>query len=217
MEGDEREETRRAEGANGPSSPAPQRARRRWAWPALLVAGLVIVAFRAGLGLDRRAVQAPTSREAAGGPAGAAPADPALEGLGRSLAALRVRTVKGDVVAAAPPGEASVVMVSSVTCGYCERSLRDLVAMAGGGPLPGLRVVTLEGAGPGGEMLERLGVRGAVSTGPVGSSEQVLLTFRIPGTPVFASVDSTGRLVEVVPGYPGPEGLAPLYRVMARQ
>jgi hypothetical protein len=65
-------------------------------------------------------------------------------------------------------------------------------------------------------MLERNGVRGAVSTGPVGSSEQVLLTFRIPGTPVFASVDSAGRLTEVVPGYPGPEGLASLYRVMAR-
>ncbi|HVE68663.1 MAG TPA: hypothetical protein VNB64_08805 [Solirubrobacteraceae bacterium] len=176
-----------------------------------MAAAVVVVAFRAGLGLDRRAVERPPAAER---PAGAA-ADPALEALGRSLTGLRVRTEGGEVVAAAPAGEASVVMVSSVTCGYCERSLRDLAGMAGGRPLPRLRVVTLEGAGPGAEMLERTGIRGAVSTGPTGDAEQVLLTFRIPGTPIFASVDSLGRLSEVVPGYPGPEGLAPLFRVMA--
>jgi hypothetical protein len=181
----------------------------------VLLAGavLVVVAFRAGLVLDRR--PAPETRAATA--SGAAPADPALEGLGRALAALRVRTASGEVVEAAPRGRASVVMVSSVTCGYCERSLRDLSRMAAGRPLPGLRVVTLEGAGPGAEMLAKFGIRGAVSTGPTGDSEQVLLTFRIPGTPVFASVDSTGRLSEVVPGYPGVEGLAPLFRVMAAE
>ena len=106
-------------------------------------------------------------------------------------------------------------MVSSVTCGYCEQSLRDLAAMAEGRPLPRLRVVTLEGAESGTAMLQRFGVRGAVSTGPLGNAEQVLLTFRIPGTPVFAAVDSTGRLTSILPGYPGREGLASLYRVMA--
>ena len=203
----------RDEQGERPVESGPPAVRRRRVWPALLVVAVVVVAFRTGLGLDRRAVRAP----ATGGGSGAAPVgDPALEGLGRSLAGLRVRTADGAVVAAAPAGEASVVMVSSLTCGYCERSLRDLAAMAGGRPLPRLRVVTLEGAGPGAEMLERLGVRGAVSMGPMGSAEQVLLTFRIPGTPVFASVDSVGRLREVVPGYPWPEGLAPLFRVMVR-
>jgi hypothetical protein len=191
--------------------------RRGWGWPALLVAGLLILAFRVGLGVERRTGIVPRARTVGGASGADTSLDPALAGLGRSLAALRVRTVEGAVVAAAPAGQASVVMVSSVTCGYCERSLRDLAAMSGGRPLPGLRVVTLEGAGPGAEMLERMGIHGAVSMGPVGSSEQVLLTFRIPGTPVFASVDSAGRLTEVVPGYPGPEGLAPLYRVMVAE
>jgi len=190
--------------------------RRRRIWPVLLAVGVVIVAFRAGLGVDHRPARAPGPRQAIGTTDSIAAIDPALAGLGRSLAALRVRNAEGEVVAAAPAGEAAVVMVSSITCGYCERSLRDLAAMAGGRPLPGLRVVTLEGAGPGARMLDRMGVRGAVSTGPVGNSEQVLLTFRIPGTPVFASVDSAGRLTDVVPGYPGPEGLASLYRVMVR-
>lgn len=197
----------------GVGASAPPRSARRRPWPTLLAAGLVLLAFRVGLGIDRQGARAPLPRPASGD---SATLDPALAGLGRSLAALRVRNVEGEVVAAAPAGRASVVMVSSVTCGYCERSLRDLAAMSRGRALPGLRVVTLEGAGPGAEMLERMGVRGAVSTGPIGSSEQVLLTFRIPGTPVFASVDSTGRLTGVVPGYPSPEGLARLYRVMAR-
>lgn len=188
------------------------RTRTRWgAWPLLLAAGVLLVAFRVGLDVERRPAPARPAASAARRPV----VDPALEGLGRSLAQLRVRTASGEVVPAAPRGEPSVVMVSSVTCGYCERSLRDLAAMAGGRPLPRLRVVTLEGAGPGAKMLERFGVRGAVSTGPTGNAEQVLLTFRIPGTPVFASVDAEGRLTEIVPGYPGPEGLAPLFKVMA--
>ena len=210
MDEERREEPAEDGAVNDGPATLPSSPRRSWMWPALLVAGLVIVAFRLGLGVERRPARAPVDSGASAGEA----LDPALAGLGRSLAALRVRDAAGEIVAAAPAGQASVVMVSSVTCGYCEQSLRDLAAMSGGRPLPALRVVTLEGAGPGARMLERMGIRGAVSTGPVGSSEQVLLTFRIPGTPVFASVDSAGRLTEVVPGYPGPEGLAPLYRVM---
>ena len=204
-------------GAGGETPPpgaeprAAAAATRRWGlWPALAVAGLLVVAFRVGLDVDRR----PAVARPEGGAARVA-ADPALEGLGRSLAQLRVRTASGEVVPAAPRGEPSVVMVSSVTCGYCERSLRDLATMAQGRALPRLRVVTLEGAAPGAEMLTRFGIRGALSTGPMGNAEQVLLTFRIPGTPVFASVDSAGRLTQIVPGYPGPEGLAPLFKVMA--
>ena len=108
-------------------------------------------------------------------------------------------------------------MVSSVTCGYCDRSMRDLAAMAGGRALPRLRVVTLEGAREGAAMLRRTGVTGAFSGGPAGSAEQVLLTFRIPGTPVFAVLDSAGRVTRVVPGYPGREGLRGMFEVMVAE
>jgi len=60
-------------------------------------------------------------------------------------------------------------------------------------------------------------VRGAFSAGPDGESDQVLLTFRIPGTPVFARTDSSGRIVETVPGYPGPEMIARWMPVMRGQ
>ena len=191
---------------------APVRRRPR-AWALFAgVASLAVLglAFRGGLELDRP--RATTARSTATSEEGA---DPALASLGRSIAGLRVRTTSGDVVWVAPHGEPSVVMVSSVTCGYCERSLVDLAAMAEGRDLPRLRVVTLEGAQPGAAMLARFGIRGALSAGPVGNAEQVLLTFRIPGTPVFASIDSAGRVTKVVPGYPGREGLAGLFRVMA--
>jgi len=89
--------------------------------------------------------------------------------------------------------------------------------MQGSGGVPMLRVVTLEGEAIGRSMLTSLGVRGAFSAGPDGESDQVLLTFRIPGTPVFARTDSSGRIVETVPGYPGPEMIARWMPVMRGQ
>jgi hypothetical protein len=180
---------------------------RRWA-RAVVAASLVAAAAALGLRLE----PGDGARAAAGSAAGGAPAEDVA--LGGAVAGLEVRGVDGRAVPAVPAGEPAVVMVSSVTCGYCKIALSDLAEMADGRPLPRLRVVTLEGAREGAAMLERHGVRGAFSAGPAGSAEQVLLTFRIPGTPVFAAVDAAGRVTRVVPGYPGREGLAALYRVM---
>ena len=105
-------------------------------------------------------------------------------------------------------------MVNSRTCSFCRQSLKEIAALQGRDGVPMLRVVTLEGAEVGRTMLGSLGVHGAFSAGPDGESDQVLLTFRIPGTPVFARTDSAGRIVETVPGYPGREVLARWLPVM---
>jgi thioredoxin-related protein len=51
-------------------------------------------------------------------------------------------------------------------------------------------------------MVAKEQVTGARLVGPVGSAEQVLLTFRYSGTPTFVSVDRNGRVVRTLPGYP---------------
>lgn len=187
---------------------APRRPRR----VALLAVGgalLLGVAFWGGLAAERR------------GPAGAgmtpnAGATPVVDAaLGASIAALRVRAASGEVLRfAPPPGEPAVLMVSSVTCEYCDRALRDAADLARGRPLPGLRVVTLEGAAGGAEMLARTGVRGAWVAEPAGNADRVLLTFRVPGTPVFAVVDAAGRVTSVVPGYAGRQAVEAMMGVM---
>ena len=181
-------------------------------WTARRVAGavcgaaLAALAFRAGL----RAERGPPSRLAPND--AAAPLDDAL---GASVAGLRVRAAGGAVVPFAPPaGEAAVLMVSSVTCEYCDRALRDAARLAGGRPLPGLRVLTLEGTAGGARMLARTGVRGAWLAEPMGNTDRVLLTFRVPGTPVFAVVDDAGRVTRVVPGYPGSAGVEAMLGAM---
>ncbi|MFL5575486.1 MAG: TlpA family protein disulfide reductase [Gemmatimonadaceae bacterium] len=201
--------------ASPPAAPAPPP--ERAGWPrVVVVAALVAVAAVVGLRLDRGAAANERGvSDAAGVPGGAGEAPGEDLALGRAVAELEVRGVDGRSVPAAPAGEPAVIMVSSVTCGYCKAALSDIADMADGRPVPRLRVVTLEGAREGAAMLERHGVVGAFAAGPAGSAEQVLLTFRIPGTPVFAAVDSAGRVTRVVPGYPGREGLAALYRVMA--
>ena len=171
---------------------------------------LVAAAFWAGLRAER-----PPSRLATPDEESAASLDPAL---GAAVATLRVRAASGEVVPFAPPrGEPAVLMVSSVSCDYCDLALRDAARLAGGRPLPGLRVVTLEGAAGGAEMLARTGVRGAWVAEPAGSADRVLLTFRVPGTPVFAVVDSAGRVTRVVPGYPGSAGVEEMVGTMLGQ
>jgi hypothetical protein len=165
-------------------------------------AALLGAAFWAGLRAER-----PPSRRALDESGGAAAQTDAA--LGADVAALRVRAAGGEVVPLAPPrGRPAVLMVSSVSCEYCDQALHDAARLAGGRPLPGLRVLTLEGVAGGVRMLERAGVHGAWVAEPVGSADRVLLTFRVPGTPVFAVVDEAGRVTRVVPGYPGPDGVA---------
>ena len=134
--------------------------------------------------------------------------DPAVAQARSAVINLMVRDSAGARIALAPVGKPAILMVNSKTCSFCRQSLKDIAAMQGTDALPMLRVVTLEGASVGSGMLQSLGVHGAFSAGPDGESDQVLLTFRIPGTPVFARTDSTGRIVETIPGYPGRETLA---------
>ncbi|MCU0626132.1 MAG: hypothetical protein MUF21_06535 [Gemmatimonadaceae bacterium] len=129
--------------------------------------------------------------------------DPAVAEAREAVRALVVRDERGATVPFALPGRPHVLMVNSTSCGFCREALRDMAQLQGTGGVRGLRVVTLEGAAEGTRMLTAAGVRGAFSSGPVGEQDQVLLTFRIPGTPVLARTDSAGRIVETVPGYPG--------------
>lgn len=100
-------------------------------------------------------------------------------------------------------GARRVVMLSSTSCGYCKEALRDMASRAGGRTADGLWLVTLEGADASRGMLQEAGVRGGRALGPADGATQALLTFQTPGTPVFALLDSTGRIIRAVSGYPG--------------
>ena len=143
--------------------------------------------------------------------------DPAVGQARSAVTDLMVRDAAGVRVSLAPNGAPAILMVNSRTCSFCRQSLRDIATLQGRDGVPMLRVVTLEGAEVGRTMLTSLGVHGAFSAGPDGESDQVLLTFRIPGTPVFARTDRDGRIVETVPGYPGPAILARWLPVMRGQ
>jgi hypothetical protein len=142
-------------------------------------------------------------------------ADDPFVGQARSaITRLMVRDSAGTRVPLAPIGAPAILMVNSKTCSFCRLALKDIAELQGTRAVPRLRIVTLEGAAVGREVVEKMGVRGAFHAGPDGESNQVLLTFRIPGTPVFARTDSAGQIVETVPGYPGREVLARWLPVM---
>jgi hypothetical protein len=147
----------------------------------------------------------------------ALPDDPSVGQARSAVTDLVVRDSSGTRVPLAPKGVPAILMVNSRTCSFCRLSLRDIAALQGRDGVPMLRVVTLEGAEAGRSMLAALGVHGAFSAGPDGESDQVLLTFRIPGTPVFARTDGDGHIVETVPGYPGPQVIARWLPVMRGQ
>jgi hypothetical protein len=130
------------------------------------------------------------------------------------VAALSVRTSAGRVVPLDGIGAPAVVMVVSQTCGVCKEALRDFGRMAAGNPLPGLWLVTLEGAELGAPMLADAGVTGAVLAGPTSPAAEALFTFQIQGTPTFVALDAGGRVQGVLPGYPGREQIASWVDVM---
>jgi hypothetical protein len=140
-------------------------------------------------------------------PAPIAPDDPSVGQARAAITSLMVRDSAAQRVPLASVGAPAILMVNSKTCQFCRLALKDIGELQGARTVPRLRIVTLEGADVGREIVEKLGVRGAFHAGPDGEANQVLLTFRIPGTPVFARTDSTGRIVETVPGYPGREVL----------
>ena len=119
-----------------------------------------------------------------------------------AIGSFRVRDLGGRIVPIVTENEPSIVMISSTTCGWCKRALRDIGEMAGGRPVPHLKVLTLEGAQLGVPMLTKENIVGAQFIGPAGNSDQVLLTFRYPGTPTFVVIDRNGRVARTMPGYP---------------
>lgn len=177
---------------------APIGRREMLAW---VVAGALALTLVGRLGVDR-SMPPPASDDPAVGQARSAVAD------------LVVRDSANARVPLAPTGAPAILMVNSRSCSFCRQSLKDIASLQGRDGVPMLRVVTLEGAAVGRSMLDAYGVHAAFSAGPDGESDQVLLAFRIPGTPVFARTDSSGHIVETVPGYPGPEVLARWLPVM---
>ena len=131
-----------------------------------------------------------------------------------AIGALKVRDLSGNIVPLVTPGEPSIVMVNSTTCGWCKRALRDIGEMANGRPVLRLKVLTLEGASFGTPMLEKERISGAQLIGPAGESDQVLLTFRYPGTPTFVAIDRNGRVARTMPGYPIREEMQHWFAVM---
>lgn len=125
-----------------------------------------------------------------------------------------VRDTSGRIVSLATKGEPAIIMVSSRTCAWCKQTLADLRVLANGRPLPRLKVLTLEGAGEGTNMVAREGLTGVQLIGPVEGADQVQLTFRYPGTPTFLAVDRAGRVVQTMPGYPMGDVLKRWYNVM---
>ena len=182
-------------------TPAPAKLARRemLAW---MLAGALGLALLGRVAVDRTASPPPAAEDPAVGQARAA------------VTGLLVRDSANQRVPLTPRGRPAILMVNSKTCSFCRQALKDIAGLQGRDGVPMLRVVTLEGAAAGRVMLAAMGVRGAFSGGPDGDSDQVLLTFRIPGTPVFARTDSSGRIVETVPGYPGREVIARWMPVM---
>jgi hypothetical protein len=132
----------------------------------------------------------------------------------QALGAFKVRDLHDRTIPLVTKGQPAIIMVSSVTCSWCKRTLKDLGEMAGGRPLPHLKFLTLEGATEGIPMLAKEKIVGAELIGPAGSADQVLLTFRYPGTPTFVAVDRNGRVVKTMPGYPIRQELEHWFAVM---
>jgi hypothetical protein len=165
----------------------------------LITIGVLAGSFWLGMKVER-AIPLPAAR--------VAQMDGSVEGL-------TVRTVDGRVLPLADSAGPVVVMVSSESCGYCAVSMRDLAAMSDGGPLPRLRVVSLEGAAGGARMAAEHGLHDVLVVGPGDNTTRTMFTFQFPGTPTFLLVEPDGRVRAAMPGYPGREGLTPWYRVMS--
>lgn len=181
-----------------------------------MVAGLITAAIvLAKVGMASR--EADATAAAASTIATVAGSDTAPTGAptaGEAMGAFSVRTLQNTVEPVAVSGKPTIVMVSSETCGWCKRALADLGEMAAGRPLPNLTLLTLEGASVGAPMVEKERIVGARLVGPAGGSDQVLLTFRYPGTPTFVAIDRNGRVVKTMPGYPIREEMQHWFAVM---
>ncbi len=134
--------------------------------------------------------------------------------LQEALGTVKVKDLQGRIVSLLTTDQPVIIMINSRTCPWCKKSLKDIGMLSRGRPLPRLTVLTLEGAGEGVPMLARENITGANLVGPVGSEEQVRLTFRYAGTPTFIAVDRNGRVVRTMPGYPILEEMKHWHAVM---
>ena len=132
----------------------------------------------------------------------------------QALGSIKVMALNGKVVPLHIKGEPAILMISSRTCPWCKRALKDLGVMAAGRPLPRLKLLTLEGAGEGVPMLAQEQLTGAQLIGPAGGADQQRLAARYPGTPTFVAIDRNGRVVRTLPGYPIAEELKHWFAVM---
>lgn len=132
----------------------------------------------------------------------------------QTLGTTKVRDLRGAIVPLVTPGTPTVIMVSSRTCSWCKRALKDFGEMANGRAVSRLTLLTLEGAADGTPMLQRERLTGARLVGPVNNREETLLSLRFAGTPVFIAVDDKGRVVHTIPGYPIRPELERMFAVM---
>ena len=132
----------------------------------------------------------------------------------QAIGRITVTALNGKVIPLHTKGEPAILMISSRTCSWCKRALKDLGVMAAGRPLPRLKVLTLEGAGEGVAMLAQEQLTGAQLIGPAGGRDRERLTVRYPGTPTFVAIDRNGRVVRTLPGYPIPDEMKHWYAVM---
>ncbi|HEY0932028.1 MAG TPA: TlpA disulfide reductase family protein [Gemmatimonas sp.] len=130
------------------------------------------------------------------------------------LSAFKVKDLNGKTVPLVLEGQPTIVMINSRTCPWCKKSLKDIGELSRGRPLPRLTVLTLEGAAEAEPMLALEKITGATLVGPVGTSEQLLKSFRNTGTPTFIAVDRNGRVVRTMPGYPIIEEMKHWHAVM---
>ncbi len=132
----------------------------------------------------------------------------------QSLEAIRVQNALGKTVPLLTKGEPTIIMISSVSCPWCKRSLKDIGELAAGRPVPRLKLLTIEGAERGGPMLALENITGAQLIGPLAHGDQVLARLQFRGTPTFVAVDGNGRIVATMPGYPMREVLKTWFAVM---
>jgi thioredoxin-related protein len=132
-----------------------------------------------------------------------------------AISATKVKQLDGRVVPLVPVGEPTVVMVSSRTCNWCKKALKDFGEMANGRPVPRLTLLTLEGAAEGVPMAEREALTGVRFVGPASDQARESLLIRYRGTPTFIAIDGKGRVVHTIPGYPIRPELLRLFGVMA--
>jgi hypothetical protein len=131
-----------------------------------------------------------------------------------AIGAIKVTTLNGKVIPLHIKGEPAILMISSRTCSWCKRALKDLGVMAAGRPLPRLKLLTLEGAGEGLAMIAQEHLTGAKLIGPAAGRDRQRLTERYRGTATFVAIDRNGRVVRTLPGYPIPDEMKHWYAVM---